>query len=135
MRNKALWLIVGSLLTAVAGAREAQLIADLEAISSSGQSIQIFSQLSPLQINKIHGWQIVVRAADGEPVSGAEISVSGGMPEHDHGIPTQPRITRQLEPGVYLLKGVRFHMPGKWQLVVEIEQPGQTGRAVIEFEL
>ena len=39
-----------------------------------------------------------------------------GMPDHDHGLPTQPQVTSRLENGDYLLEGVRFHMPGKWQL-------------------
>ena len=51
------------------------------------------------------------------PVPGAKIDFVGGMPAHDHGFPTVPRVTKELGNGTYLLEGVKFNMPGWWQFV------------------
>lgn len=100
-----------------------------------GVSLSIYSEISPLDINKIHSWLVRVNDADGNPLEGAQIQVIGGMPEHDHGLPTQPQITAETSKGEYLLEGVRFHMPGKWQLDIEIKYGSTTETASTEFQL
>ena len=45
-------------------------------------------------IKQIHSWQVKVATPDGAPVSAARIAVDGGMPQHGHGLPTQPLIRR-----------------------------------------
>ena len=93
------------------------------------------SELDPVVINRIHSWTLTVTDDAGTPVEGAAISVEGGMPAHDHGLPTAPRITRELAPGRYLLEGLRFHMTGAWQIVVTIEADGVNDSAVILLDL
>ncbi len=106
----------------------------LSASSANGIQLEVFSQLEPLQINSIHSWHLRL-SSSGFPVTGASITMSGGMPDHDHGLPTQARVTEELEPGVYLLEGIRFHMPGRWELLFSIEHEGKTDLATIEFRL
>jgi hypothetical protein len=108
---------------------------DLEAKTDNGATVRIFSQLSPLEINVMHSWLIEISDQNSIPVSNAEITVIGGMPDHDHGLPTLPLITEQVENGVYLLEGVRFHMPGRWQIIVSIQIDNRDDRAVIDFQL
>ena len=100
--------------------------------------LEIFSQLSPIEINMIHRWEVVLTDEDGA-VSGATLDIVGGMPEHNHGMPTQPQITEELAPGRYLLEGVRFHMPGLWRLTASISTEKTRGRPptviVIDFTL
>ena len=57
------------------------------------------------------------------------------MPEHDHGLPTQPQITATLDNGDYLLEGVRFHMQGLWLLEIDLQHDGSEDSASIEFVL
>ena len=95
--------------------------------SSRGISLEIFSHLSPIEINTIHSWEVVLADEDGA-VSGATLDIVGGMPEHNHGMPTQPQITEELAPGRYLLEGVRFHMPGLWRLTASISTEKTRGR-------
>ena len=95
---------------------------DLQGTSSEGYRVKIYSELTPLQINRIHGWKLVIEDAGGRPVQAARVEVSGGMPDHDHGLPTRPMITGEVEPGHYRLDGLRFHMPGRWQVFVSINQ-------------
>lgn len=100
--------------------------------TTKGINIDIYSEIAPLDINRIHSWQLRLANAQGNPVSNAQIEVIGGMPEHDHGMPTQPQITAETEPGSYLLEGMRFHMHGKWLLDIKLTY--ETGNEGIIFE-
>ena len=72
--------------------------------------------LAPIRINQIHSWELIVTNKTGEPVKGANIAITGGMPLHDHGLPTAPQITLESPPGHYLAEGVKFHMRGYWEI-------------------
>jgi hypothetical protein len=108
--------------------------------TSKGITVDIYSEIAPLDINRIHSWQLRLTDAQGSPVSNAQIELIGGMPEHDHGMPTQPQITAETETGSYLLEGMRFHMPGKWLLDIKLTYTVGTEDLIvettkIEFEL
>jgi hypothetical protein len=72
-------------------------------------------------INQLHAWQVKVNAPDGTPVSQAAIAFDGGMPQHGHGFPTKPRVTRELSPGIYALEGMKFSMTGWWDMRLAIQ--------------
>jgi len=108
--------------------------------TSKGITVDIYSEIAPIDINRIHSWQLRLTDAQGSPVSNAQIELVGGMPEHDHGMPTQPQITGEPETGSYLLEGMRFHMPGKWLLDIKLTYAVGTEDLIvetteIEFEL
>lgn len=75
-------------------------------------------------INQMHTWQVKVTSSDGQPLRHARINVDGGMPQHGHGLPTHPKVTRELEDGTYLLEGMKFSMTGWWQITLMIEADG-----------
>jgi hypothetical protein len=93
------------------------------------------SELQPIVINRIHGWVLHVETAAGAPVEDASIEINGGMPEHDHGLPTAPEVTRNLGDGDYLVEGLRFHMNGYWELEFTIMAGGATDTVVIPLTL
>ncbi len=93
------------------------------------------SELEPLQINNLHAWIIHIENADGEAVLGAQVEVSGGMPVHNHGLPTRPRITSELGDGDYRLDGMRFHMAGEWEITISIAVDGKTDVVVVGVTL
>lgn len=93
------------------------------------------SALSPLQINKLHAWTLHIENADGSALLGAQLEVSGGMPTHDHGLPTQPRVTEELGDGDYRLDGLRFHMTGAWEITINIDADGKSDTVVINVNL
>lgn len=103
--------------------------------SDSGVILLIRSELSPLQINRMHSWELILRSADNTPVTGAIIRVEGGMPEHDHGLPTQPQVTSEIKEGHYLLEGIRFHMPGLWEITVQVSTNDFEESFRLEFSL
>lgn len=74
-------------------------------------------------INRIHAWQVKVAAPDGEPVTAAQIAVGGGMPQHGHGLPTQPLVRREVADGTYLIEGMKFSMTGWWELKLAVDAP------------
>jgi hypothetical protein len=103
--------------------------------SESGEYRLHYRSLEPLAINRMLAWALHLETSAGEPVEGAEIRVSGGMPAHDHGLPTAPRITRELGGGDYLLEGLRFHMNGEWRITVDVQVSGEHDTVVIALQL
>jgi len=93
------------------------------------------SKLQPITINRIHQWVLYVEATDGQPVMNADITVFGGMPAHDHGLPTIPRMTQSLGNGKYLIEGLRFHMNGYWEITITISADGDRDTIVIPLDL
>lgn len=88
--------------------------------------VAMYSLAEPISINKMHAWEIRLRSPSGEAVSGARIIVDGGMPQHGHGFPTQPRVTRELGDGRYLLEGMKFSMPGWWEIKLKVDAASGT---------
>ena len=43
------------------------------------------------------------------------------MPQHGHGLPTRPQVTRELADGTYLLEGMKFSMTGWWEIKLAIQ--------------
>ena len=93
------------------------------------------SLLDPLTINTIHDWVFHIENSDGVTVNGAVVSVSGGMPQHNHGLPTIPRMTRSLGNGHYVLEGMRFHMNGYWELNVTVDVGGRRDTVIINLTI
>lgn len=93
------------------------------------------SQLNPVVINRIHRWIFHIETAEGAPVNDATVTVTGGMPEHDHGLPTNPRMTESLGGGDYVLEGMRFHMNGLWELAVTVEADGRRDTVTIPLTI
>jgi hypothetical protein len=93
------------------------------------------SELQPIVINRIHAWIFHLEFPDGTPVDGAEISVSGGMPLHNHGLPTEPRMTASIGSGNYRVEGMRFHMNGDWELLLTIDVDGRRDTVVIPLTI
>jgi hypothetical protein len=105
-------------------------------MSRSGAfKVRYSSELQPPVINRIHNAVLHLATRDGEAVAGARISISGGMPEHDHGLPTQPEVTRYLGDGRYLIEGLRFHMQGAWELLITIDANGKQDTVLIPLQL
>lgn len=92
------------------------------------------SQLDPIVINRMHSWTLHIDNADGNAVTDAEISVGGGMPQHNHGLATAPSIMA-IGNGNYQLQGLRFHMMGHWELELNIASGGVEDKVVVVLDL
>lgn len=79
-------------------------------------------------INQLHAWHVQLRSPAGVPVPNARITVDGGMPQHGHGLPTRPQVTRALPDGGYLIEGMKFSMTGWWEIKLAIDGPAGADR-------
>ncbi|NNF61246.1 MAG: auxin-binding protein [Gammaproteobacteria bacterium] len=89
--------------------------------------------LSPMRLNTLHYWKLRLTDAKGRAVDGASINVDGGMPGHGHGLPTVPRVIAGDEPGLYLLRGLRFNMGGAWELKLKIDDGERNDQVHLQF--
>ena len=95
--------------------------------------ITLQSKTEPIPLNKIHQWILHVKDKNELPVSDATILLDGGMPAHNHGLPTQPSAT-SLGEGSYLIDGIKFSMTGVWELWVYIQTDKITDRVRLELK-
>lgn len=91
------------------------------------------SDIEPVPVNRIHGWTLTVETADGRPVTDIVIDIDGDMPEHGHGLPTQPEVTQDIGDGTYLVEGMKFSMPGWW--VIKFYMKTQDKEEEVSFNL
>ena len=81
--------------------------------SAAGRFVATLEPAQPLRPRQMQIVRVVVRDAAGR-------AIDGGMPEHGHGLPTRPRMTRALGDGLYEIEGVRFNMGGWWEFRLAI---------------
>lgn len=122
--------IAGALSLSACGTPPADLDLSLQHPSRQGRFlVRLDPPAAAPRVQQIHAWQVRVHTPDGAPVSQAKIDFDGGMPRHGHGFPTQPRVTRELSPGVYALEGVKFSMTGWWDMRLAIQAGGVADEA------
>lgn len=93
------------------------------------------SESDPIAINDLHTWTLHVETMEGAPVDDAVVSVSGGMPEHNHGLPTQPQVTENLGGGDYRVEGMQFQMNGWWTVTFDIDAGGEQDSVTFNLQL
>ncbi|MFP4597583.1 MAG: hypothetical protein ACOC9W_01025 [Persicimonas sp.] len=90
---------------------------------------------APIPFNEL--FDLVVMVHDGEDHSqmlmDAEIEVEATMPAHEHGMNTEPTVTKE-DDGSFLVEGMKFHMRSdtaedKWQVHVDVTHEETTERA------
>ena len=101
--------------------------------SAQGRYVATLAPAKPLRPRQMQTVRVTVRDAEGRAIDEARIVVGGGMPQHGHGLPTRPRVTRNLGDGIYEIEGVRFNMGGWWEFKLAIA--GSNGADTITFNL
>ncbi len=103
-------------------------------VSENGiYTVSYTPEITPVRINTIHSWRVKIADRDGNPVTGASIAIEGDMPEHGHGLPTEPEVVEELPGGEYLIDGMKFQMPGWW--VVKLHVSSAEGMDTVTFQL
>ena len=82
------------------------------------------SASGPIRPNRFMSWELTIKDADGKPVNDAKVTVVGDMPQHGHGLPTQPEVTPMGAGGLYRVEGMKFQMPGWWVVTFGIMANG-----------
>ena len=88
-----------------------------------------------LRTGRILAVRLHLADSTGKPVDGASITVDGGMPQHGHGLPTAPRVTRALGDGRYQVDGLKFSMGGWWELRFGIAAPAGSDSVTFNLKL
>jgi hypothetical protein len=87
------------------------------------------------KVGETQPWLASIADAQKRPLSGCQLHFGGIMPEHGHGLPTEPRLTQEPEPGRYLIEAVRFSMRGYWRMSLEIAGCGLPDLASFDLRL
>lgn len=109
-----------------------------KAIASNAGTYAVFWKADPATIPERKDFALdvwVTALAEPNTLRGdVALSVDAGMPEHGHGMTQVPAIERK-DDGRFRVTGMRFHMPGRWELYFEIVRGAVTERAQVTIEL
>jgi hypothetical protein len=102
---------------------------------SEGGSIRVtyYLESENAPLNDIHSWKLLLEDKNGAIIENAEIVVSPDMPEHLHGMLTTAEVYELDEPGMYRVDGMKFHMPGWWEVTIDVTTPKT--RDLVRFQL
>jgi len=84
---------------------------------------------------RLQRWTLHLETVGGAPVDSAMVSVDGGMPQHGHGLPTKPRVTRALGNGDHLVEGMKFNMGGWWVVKFRVDATPGSDSLVFNVKL
>lgn len=103
---------------------------------AAGKTFRVAFTTAPLPIPMNEPFEIRARIEPiGEkPPGEVKLRVDAAMPDHRHGMNTQPQVTREAD-GSWRVRGMLLHMPGYWELYFDLERDGETERAQYNFEL
>jgi hypothetical protein len=119
-----------------AGSAPSPLGARVERTGESGlYRVAIAPEGGAIPLREMHAWVVEVATATGEPFAPERLAFDGGMPQHGHGLPSAPRVTRSLGTGRFLVEGVKFNMGGDWTLRVEVVGPSGADVAVFHVQV
>jgi len=105
-------------------------------ISKSGHFVVTYSSLpDPAPLSRIHRAVLKVTDKNGKPVDNASIKLKGDMPEHGHGMATSPALKSGGKAGEYIVQGLKFQMPGWWELIFDIKTEKQSDSVVFNLDL
>lgn len=93
----------------------------------------ILPQGDSIPQGKLQKWTLHLETATGAAVDSVTVAVDGGMPQHGHGLPTKPRVTRALGNGNHLVEGMKFNMGGWWEVRFRVD--GAAGRDSVVFNV
>lgn len=83
----------------------------------------------PIPLNSFFRLKLLLQDPQTRVLTGAKLSVSATMPEHNHGMNVKPKV-KALGQGLYEVQGLLFHMAGYWEIVVDIELGGKHEKVI-----
>ena len=84
---------------------------------------------TPVKIGELFSIDILV-CADPQPGIG-NIRLDAKMPAHKHGMNYKPEI-KEMADNMYRGSGMFFHMPGEWQISVDLLIDGESRRFLLK---
>lgn len=131
-------LLVAGLVVALAAAAEAAACGEgLSAVAGRATGahydVAFATQPAPIATGAHFALEVAVcpRAGAAPPRA---LAVDAVMPEHRHGMNYRPTVTA-VGPGRYRVEGLLFHMPGRWDLLFDVDGGSGTERVVATLRL
>lgn len=124
-------LLVLACALAAAGCGESAPKPGVHRFTSNGGKYQVSLETtpSPIPMNDLFDVRFTVTPGDG-----VAVEVDARMPAHFHGMNRTAKLSK-LPDGSYKAEGLLFHMPGHWELYVDVMRGGVTERAQMDVEL
>jgi hypothetical protein len=150
-RRTGRWVALGLVLALVAAALPMAVrmlrpapppdVGTVKATANGRYRVLLAPERGPVPLQRLHRWTVRVdpvggapgTSPNGAPGAPPTVTVDGGMPHHGHGLPTRPRVTGRLPDGRLVIDGVRFSMPGWWELRLRVA--GGAGTDSVTFNL
>lgn len=106
-------------------------------LSASGQySIKLVPEEKPIHIGKLHRWVVTItERQSNQKVRPDTLEVSGGMPAHGHGLPSNPVVTEYNPETGWYIDGVKFNMAGLWEMTVRFKTENKWDSATIKISV
>jgi hypothetical protein len=99
-------------------------------LESAGVVVVFRTRPAAIEIGRHFSVEAIVCASP--PARG--LRVDAQMPEHRHGMNYRPTVASTGD-GRYVAEGLLFHMPGRWQLVFDVDRGGRTERLATDILL
>lgn len=97
---------------------------DAQGRIESSSAVVLYRTAPPaIEVGQLFTVEAVV--CPGGPAAVALVHVDARMPDHRHGMNYRPRVMARGD-GRYVAEGLLFHMPGRWQLLFELQGGGRT---------
>ena len=103
--------------------------------SANGQFVATVEPQGEIAVSQPLAWTVTVSMADGSSVSADQVSVDGWMPNHAHGLPSAPRVTKDLGGGKFAVEELVFSMAGWWEVNVHVDSAGGADTATFNLTL
>ncbi|CAM2007534.1 FixH family protein [Acanthopleuribacter pedis] len=136
--SKTFVLFLAVLFVPLVSAGDKSAATDTKVLSTGDGTYWVRYQIEPATIvlNQTFSLQVAIFQDEAltKPARDITLAVDGRMPQHRHGMNTEPVVT-QSEPGRFEVKGMLFHMVGRWQLMFDITRDGETVRAQTALDL
>ncbi|MEO1161077.1 MAG: FixH family protein [Pseudomonadota bacterium] len=92
---------------------------------------QIALKLPSVPVGVGQRFSIDILVCAGGQAAAGEIRLDATMPAHKHGMNYRPEV-KPVEGNTYRGSGMFFHMPGKWQISVDLVTGSESRRFVLE---
>jgi hypothetical protein len=88
---------------------------------------------NPIPLNEAFVYAVEVHPTTGD-TDGISLAFDAVMPDHNHGMNTLPEVS-ETGPGAFDVEGLLFHMPGDWEIRIDVSREGETERAVFPVQV
>ena len=100
-------------------------------VGTGGQlTFKLMSSMPAPPARNNNTWQIDIVDGSNQPVTGAAVTVTPFMPDHNHGTQIKAVVTEPT-PGHYKADPVNLWMPGLWQVTIKATPNGGTADAAV----